>query len=343
MHYVKNKNGSVLVFVTLMIVLLFVMVGMGLDTGHMAFIRSQGQPAVDAAALAAASAIPTNDPAIVKSRAAQFNSGGGNPGTGNNYLNSPNNLIGDSNVNLIHYDKATNTITQAIGVTSTSVGNANGARVALESTNPYGGTVGAPMNAPLFLTPLFNLLGIATAGTANVNVTATAVIHAIAGLPIAVPGTMCGGTQNLDFHGGSAGTGAYTTYYVNNASNPTITAFFDNLSNCEGQPAVDTGFCTQLNNGVIGDLFNHDMPALFQANPGGCYLIPVIGAGLSYTQCQTITDWASFCPLPGNNYNDAFPAQGVLRGTVTCGQSPYVSKDTKCFVPTLVRDTPSGM
>ena len=40
MNSAKNERGSVLVFITLMIVLLMVMVGMGLDTGHLAFIRS---------------------------------------------------------------------------------------------------------------------------------------------------------------------------------------------------------------------------------------------------------------------------------------------------------------
>jgi Putative Flp pilus-assembly TadE/G-like len=342
MQYVRNENGAVLVFVTLMIVLLFVMVGMGLDTGHLAYIRSQGQPAVDAAALAAASAIPTNDPSIVKSRAAKFNYGGGNPGTGNNYLNSPNNLIGDSNVNLIRYDKATNTITQATGVTSTSVGNANGARAALESTNPYGGTTGAPMNAPLFLTPLFNLMGIATAGTANVNVTATAIIQAIAALPIAVIDSLCGTNATLDFHGGGANTAGWTTYYVENASADEIRGFFESLAKCEGQPAVETGFCTNLSNGVIGNLFNTTIPNLYSSNPAGtCYLIPVVAAAdqNKFNQCTPITDWAKFCPDETN----PFPGQGQLKGTVTCGQSPYASKDTKCYVPKLVRDTPSGM
>ena len=51
MQIVDNERGGVIVFVTLMVVLLMIMVGMGLDTGHLSFIRSQGQGAVDAAAL----------------------------------------------------------------------------------------------------------------------------------------------------------------------------------------------------------------------------------------------------------------------------------------------------
>ena len=59
MHAIDNERGTVLIFVTLSIVLLLIMVGMGLDTGHLVYVRAQGQAAVDAAALSAASAIPT--------------------------------------------------------------------------------------------------------------------------------------------------------------------------------------------------------------------------------------------------------------------------------------------
>jgi Flp pilus assembly protein TadG len=74
MHAINNERGSVLIFVTLSIVLLLVMVGMGLDTGHLVYVRAQGQAAVDAAALAASSAIPTNSPTEVNDRAGAFNS-----------------------------------------------------------------------------------------------------------------------------------------------------------------------------------------------------------------------------------------------------------------------------
>src|SRR5207249_5351404 len=100
-------------------------------------------------------------------------------------------------VTLVKYDHATGTITTS-GV---STANANGARVALENNNPYGGTVGAAMTAPLFLTPLLNLLGMTTPGTANVSVSAVAVIQALPGLPIVVTDNLCAGTtvKELDF------------------------------------------------------------------------------------------------------------------------------------------------
>ena len=116
MKRLDNENGTVIIFATLMIVLLLIMVGMGLDTGHLVYIRSQGQPAVDAAALAAASAIPTGNLSTVQARAASINPGGTNPGFGNNYLNSPNNTISANNVTLVQYDSSTGAITTA-GVT----------------------------------------------------------------------------------------------------------------------------------------------------------------------------------------------------------------------------------
>src|SRR5215470_15447745 len=109
MYSVKNERGSVLIFATLVIVLLLIMVGMGLDTGYLAYVRSQGQPAVDAAALAAASAIPSGNMTTVTDQATKFNPGATNPGAGNNYVSSSssNHQIGANNVTLVKYDPTT--------------------------------------------------------------------------------------------------------------------------------------------------------------------------------------------------------------------------------------------
>src|SRR5678816_806231 len=197
MQAVKNEQGFAMVFATLMVVLLLIMVGMGLDTGHLAYVRSQGQPAVDSAALAAASAIPSGNWSTVTDRAAKFNPGGTNPGTGNNYLDSPSNQINQKNVTLVKYDNGTGEfITSGV-----NINNANGARVALESSNPYGGNAGKAMKSPLFLTPLLNLFGQASNKTADVSVSAVAVNQALPGLPIVVVQGLCGqtGDVELDF------------------------------------------------------------------------------------------------------------------------------------------------
>src|SRR5918992_5077198 len=94
MQPIKTERGSVIVFVTLMIVLLMIMVGLGLDTGQLTYVRNQGQAAVDAAALAAVSALPSRSDAQVKTRAAMFNPTKANPDS-NNYVESATNKIGD--------------------------------------------------------------------------------------------------------------------------------------------------------------------------------------------------------------------------------------------------------
>jgi len=341
MKSVRNEQGFALVFATLMIVLLLIMVGMGLDTGHLAYVRSQGQPAVDAAALAAASAVPSGNWSTVTDRAAKFNPGGSNPGTGNNYVNSPNNAINQKNVTLVKYENTTGDFT----TTGVDITNASGARVALENSNPYGGTAGKAMQSPLFLTPLFNLFGQKVKNTADVSVSAVAVNQALPGLPIVVVQNKCNqvGDVILDFQAGRKSTAGWETYQIINASTDQIRELWDKLPYCAGQPAIDTGYCGNIANGVNSTIFNQNLKPMFKADPSRCYLIPVIPNGGNLNQCQDIIDWAQFCPAQGNNTADAFPSQGALKGTVTCGQSPWTSRDTQCYVQRLVRDKTSGM
>jgi hypothetical protein len=238
---------------------------------------------------------------------------------------------------LVKYDNSTGTFTTS-GV---NINNANGARVALENSNPYGGTSGKAMRSPLFLTPLLNLFGQTTKTTTDVSVSAVAVNQALPGLPIVVVQGLCGKSDaELDFQSGGKSTGGWETYQIINASTDEVRGLFEKLPYCAGQPAIDVGYCGNIANGVNATVFNQHLKPMFAANPGGCYLIPVIPNGGNLTQCQQIVDWASFCPAPGNQ---AFPSQGVLKGSVTCGQSVWESRDTKCYVQRLIRDKTSGM
>jgi Flp pilus assembly protein TadG len=347
MQSVKNERGSVLIFATLIIVLLLIMVGMGLDTGHLAYVRSQGQPAVDSAALAAASAIPSGDMTKVTDQAAKFNPGAsGNPGAGNDYVSSsnPSNKIGPNNVTLVKYNNVTGTfITSGVSIdpkAPLSV-RANGVRVALENNNPHGGTAGAAMKSPLFLTPLLNLFGQTTSNTADVSTSAVAVIRALPGLPIVVTDNLCPEptkTKTLDFQ--PPNTAGWETYYIENASTSEVRVLWEALPFCSGQPIIDVGYCGNVANGVNETIVNGHLKPMFKAEPDRCYLIPVIKPPQGQVnQCQTITDWASFCP----DKIDPFPSTGTLKGTITCGQNTFDSRDTKCYVPFLMRDAKSGM
>jgi Flp pilus assembly protein TadG len=347
----KNQNGAVLVFVTLMIVLLMIMVGMGLDTGHLAYIRSQAQPAVDAAALAAASAIHTGDTTQVENRAKAFNST-------NNYLDSPNNLIGNANLTYVNYDSNTNTIT-SLGSTITG---ANGVRVALESTNPYGGAGGTAMKSPLFLTPFFNLLGIPTAKSTDVSVSAVAIVKSAPDLPIAMEQGLCGTkdektglyTQKeakLLQSNAADETSGYTTFYIQSASKSAIYDLLMGSLSCSGAASVGIGFCTELNNGQITSIYPDFEKVFLQGKAEGrCYLIPVVGTGVTYNQCSKILDFAQFCPKQGDDgwgrgktENPDGGWDRYIIGDITCGADLSKAPWAKCHVTTLVRDTKSGM
>ena len=334
MHVIKNERGSVLVFVTLSIVLLLVMVGMGLDTGHLVYVRAQGQAAVDAAALAAASAIPTGSATQVNDRAAAFNSQ-------NNYVGSSANSIKDTNITYVQYSATDG----SINTSGVSIGNANGVRVALEDTNPHTGAAPATaMIARVFLMPLLNLFGHDVDDTAKLNVSAVAVIKAAPGLPIAIEEARCSqpNPQKLLQSSSQTDNSGYTTYWINNTSASEIRDLLKNAKTCGGGiPSVGVGFPTNLNNGQISGVYS-DFEDVFKDNPSQCYLIPVVRNGSNWNQTEKIVDFAKFCPDAKNpvvkNGSDKY-----IYGTVTCGQNPYSTSNVSCYVPTLVRDAKSGM
>jgi Flp pilus assembly protein TadG len=334
MQAFNNQRGSVLVFVTLSIVLLLVMVGMGLDTGHLVYVRAQGQAAVDAAALAAASAIPTGSSTQVSDRAVAFNSK-------NNYADSSNNLITATNVTYVQYSPADGNI----NTSGVSIANANGVRVALEDTNPHtGANPATAMISRVFLMPLLNLFGHEVDDTAKLSVSAVAVIKAAPGLPIAIEEARCSqpNPQKLLQSSSQTDNSGYTTYWINNASASVIRDLLKNAKTCGGGiPSVGVGFPTNLNNGQISSVYS-DFADVFKEDPHQCYLIPVVRNGSNWNQTEKIVDFAKFCP----DAKDPVVKKGsdkYLYGTVTCGQNPYSTTNVSCYVPTLVRDVKSGM
>jgi hypothetical protein len=316
-------------------VLLLIIVGMGLDTGHLVNIRSQGQAAVDAAAIAAASAIPTGSTTQVNDRVAAFNSK-------NTYVDSPNNLLKDANITYVQYSPTDGKITTGPSVT---LANANGVRVALEAKNPHtGATPATGILSPLFLVPLFELFGYSVNNTENVSVSAVAVLKATPGLPIAIEEARCGqpNPQKLLQSSSQQDNSGYTTYWVNNASATQVKALLKSAQTCSGGiPPVAIGFCTELNNGQMASVYS-DFADVFKAHPGKCHLIPVVRNSSNWNQCENIKDFAKFCPDATTPVvqkgNDKY-----LYGSVTCGQNPYNTDNASCYVPTLVRDIKSGM
>ena len=378
MQRLDNERGAILVFVTLMIVLLLVMVGMGLDSGQLGFVRSQGQRAVDAAALAGASAVPTGSDPEVYNRVIAFNAK-------NDYVASSvaANQLKNEDVTFIQYDETTRTITK-VG----SALEANGVRVALEPSNPYGGPVGGAMTSSLFLTPLFNLLGFTTPATAKVSVSAAAYVKPIPAMPIALAGCpipnppapalpictedgindSCQKTGQVIIPDGQGGTktvdkisctkctllqvpspkenSCYTTFKVPSANAKSIKEMVNNNQTCSGIPLVTYYDPIYLNNGQINSVLN-EIKNLAKFNgrdvaptkPDHCYLIPVVPSDTNCNRLDPMSYYAEICIREV----DTQGSPKYIFGDLTCPVYPTAQSQTKCFIPRLVRDTPSGM
>lgn len=341
MERVNNERGTVIVFITLMIVLLMIMVGMGLDTGHLVYTRAQGQAAVDAAALSAVSGLPDGHMAVV-SRASSFNSA--NTYTGQNQGN----VIGAQNITYVSYDHASGAINSLPSITG-----ANGVRVALETTNPYDPTASdTAMKTPAFLTPLMKLFGSSAPANNNVSVSAVSVMSARASIPIALWSTQCGlngaTKKNVDIKQQPPGSenSCWTTFLDKSSGANDIKALFTSAGSCSGLPGasvglIDVGTPIYENKGQAATVYDEANKLFFQDYPGQCWIIPVIkGSGnCNAKNPSPITDFASICPT--TIFKNG--ANSYIRADVTCGQSIHNTLDSQCFSYRLVRDVKSGM
>jgi len=319
MKRLTSNSGSVLVFVTLMIVLLMVMVGMGLDTGQLTFSRSMGQRAVDMAALAGAAGLARGSVTAIESNIEQLNDtndyvkSSGNPIDGSV---NPNTGIG-KNVTLIQYDTKTSKVIAA----PVPLASANAVRVALETTNPYSGAgSSSAISTPAFLTPLMRLFGGSAASQNNVNVSAISTMQALPGLPIALNGCKTE-WENEDASpiewnqtpsgGPNPNNSGWTTYLDNSVSKPDVIKLIQKVRDgCMGT-AVPVGKDICLNNGQqTPDL--RELATLIGPDPEDpskpkCYLTPVVPPTVNFTGCgdgidnnsagNEILQYANICPL----------------------------------------------
>ena len=330
-----NERGSVLVFITLMIVLLMIMVGMGLDTGQLIYTRAQGQAAVDAAALSAVSALPSRIAAQVENRAAQYNSK-------NDYVGSPGNAIAGTNVSYIRYDFTTNTITNY----AEPIATANGVRVGLEqATN-------SAISTPAFLTPLLKLFGGSAQGTNNVSVSAVSVTTSRPSIPIVLWSDMCTGSgidvkiqmQHPDQKGDGNENACWTTYLDCSSGAPDIKAGFEVAGSCSGSStsgAIEIGTPICQNKGQVNTVLG-TAEDFFDANPNRWWIVPVIGGSKNCDAKNPtkIVNWAKI--FPKEVVKSGNPK--YIRADVVCGPNLREELDNSlCFNNRLVRDVKSGM
>jgi Flp pilus assembly protein TadG len=325
-----------------MIVLLLVMVGLGLDTGQLTYVRNQGQAAVDASALAAVSGLvaPLATRATqVQNRAAAFNST-------NDYVESPTNKIGSGNISYVKYDYTTNTITY-----NEPIATANGVRVALEEASSKSG-----ITTPVFLTPLLNLFGISTAATQNINVSAVATIEQRPAIPIALWSGACpandGITEavvNIEMQHpdqNDAGENAcWSTFLDCSSGAPDIKAGFQTARNCSGSAInggiqIGTEICQ--NRGQVTSVLQAAKKFFGTDYPNRWWLVPVIGGGgnCDASNPTPITSWAKIYPTK-------FEISGspkYIEAKVICGPD-LITQDfdaSLCFSHRLVREPAKG-
>jgi Flp pilus assembly protein TadG len=330
MKNLHNERGTVIVFVTLMIVLLMIMVGMGMDTGVMTFTRATGQAAVDSAALSAVSALAEKNATEVENRAAAFIAA-------NNYTGSAGNPITKANVSYVQYDFAANKVTN-YGV---AIGVANGVRVALEGATA--------MKSPAFLTPFLNLFGADVDGSHNVSVSAVAVVHARSSIPIALWNSVCQGTSTVSNvfiaqQNQSDENSCWTTYLDKSSGANDIKALFEAQSTCDGMPAgVDIGTPIYENKGQVASVYDvaDDFFMKNSLTKGRWWIIPVIkGSGnCNAKDPSPIVDWAKIKVSEVKKHG----SHSYIKADVVCKQSLQGSLESVCFSHKLVREHAKGM
>ena len=329
MKTINNERGTVIIFVTLIVVLLLIIVGMGLDTGQLTYVRNQGQAAVDAAALAAVTGLPSRNATQIQNRAAGYNST-------NDYVESPTNAISGANITYVQYDSQNNQITNY----AANINNANGVRVALEQST------GSGITTPVFLTPLMNLLGIATPATQEVNVSAVAVISARVSIPIALWQTQCNGSSTIPDveiaqQNPHTENSCWTCYLDNSCGASDVKALFDASENCTGKPAgVAVGTPIYENKGQVASVYETAEQFFMKDHPGKEFFIPVIDGtkNCNAKNPTPIVDWAKIKVTEVSKHG----ADSYIKADVTCQQNIDVADSSLCYSHKLVREPTKG-
>jgi Flp pilus assembly protein TadG len=170
MKSLKNDRGVAIIYVTLFLMVLgLLFLALGIDIGWLAYVRTQGQTAVDASALSAAAALPTygtgGDTTKVFDMAAAFNSS-------NNVMNGSSGIDGSTNVEFCTGKSTAPACVPAGSVSDTK--KVAGVKV----TRTY--------QAPLFFGKLFN-----GGSTNNITVSSIAWLGGPGGLSPDLPVALC--------------------------------------------------------------------------------------------------------------------------------------------------------
>jgi Flp pilus assembly protein TadG len=336
MQPVTNERGSVIVFITLMVVILMVMVGIGLDTGQITYSRNLGQAAVDAAALSAVSGLPSRNATEIANRAIGYN------GT-NDYMGGNN--IKAANVTYVKYDYTTNTITY-----DEPLATANGVRVALEGADA--------ISTRTFLTPMMRMFGASVPTNQNISVSAVATIQSRPAIPIALWETKCGtkvGTppayplqpngkiemQHPDQNDATGENACWTTFFDCSSGAPDIKAGFVTAGTCSGSSIdgnVGIGSMICQNRGQVNTVLGgaEDFFLKTPSNVGKWFIIPVLSGGGNCAP-DNPTGIVDFAKIKVSAI-DKTGNPKYITADIQCGQSLDSTESSLCFTHRLVRE-----
>jgi hypothetical protein len=224
MKIISNNRGAAF-FLTVM----FLFIGIAIDIGWMTYVKNQGQAAVDAATLSGVSAIP--DETEVYNRVSTFNGK-------NTVIDADQNHLSSTNVEFITYD----------GTDFTPAADpalANGIRVAMEAES------NSAIHTPFFFSAWRRFFAGTALGSADINVSATAVVPNKPGLPIALLGCKAGAKDFVfDQTPDPEDNSSFTSFTIESAS---ANDFKNMVSdpNTYIPPVEPNSMCIYLNNGQV--------------------------------------------------------------------------------------------
>ncbi|MGI0013755.1 MAG: pilus assembly protein TadG-related protein [Nitrososphaera sp.] len=351
MRILRDKRGAVLIYVTLFLLLLgLLFIALGTDVGWMAYVRTQGQAATDAAALRAAAAIPNYNTSGSTTLAYNMASG----------LNSNNTVMN-----------------QAAGVAGADVqfctGDPNGTPNCSAATFPtpaLGVSVTKTYSTPLFFSRILN-----GGNNANITVSSIAWLGGPGGLCPDLPIALC--AQNIGYNPSAGDFTCNESLDATLIPNTTDSAGWwaplgqqANASWCSGvisgnisPPCTSFSQTINLNNGEINtcqDALQDKFAALgcftpkqgntpgipgTQCAPGGdpelrkkCTVtLPVVVCGNAINQQQDIVGYASACIKYIQDNPDAYSQINLECSATAAGPGGGVFLGTYATRPALIK------
>lgn len=323
MKVLRNSSGIAIIYVTLFLMVLgMLFVALGIDIGWMAYVRTQGQASVDAAALRGAAAIPSyNDSLGSQAKVIQLATG---VDSNNTVMNQNSGTAASATTIQVCSGSPDSPACPAAGVPPVVPGTA----VQVTRTYP----------TPLFLTRLINGVD-----STNISVSSIAFLGGVGGDTPDLPVVLCGQALGFDFSNPAGSTCVPTPSTFNPNTNDTAgywnypatdhinaSTCRDYVNNPGNMPYVNTNDIIDTGNGVAASCLQ-DIDQRFQnCNVATCALPADNDLRKACTVVLPIVD----CP---SSITPALPVKGFASVCVTAvestGKDKYISGTLVCNVP----------